>query len=137
MDNISVLKIYEEYDFFEVEIRAENEYIKVTQTCYIGIDEIENNIKIINDYLEASNSKCYIEFGCIEGNSSPAFSMTFLPLDSHGHIKIEMDMEIVDNTERIHRAKFYVNTELGRLYCFKDKLQNIEFGEEINLNLLV
>lgn len=58
------------------------------------------------------SSQCYLEFGNKEGNYTPAFSMNVLPADTSGHVKIEVDLEIVDNDKRSHRCCFYVESEL-------------------------
>lgn len=56
-----------------------------------------------------------MEFGKKEGNYTPAFSMCMLPVDTSGHVKIEVDIEIADNDMRSHRCCFYVKSELGSI----------------------
>ena len=76
----------------------------------VSLNEIGENIcSYVNNYSKA----CYLEFGNKEGNFTPAFSMKLSPADWHGHVKIEVDLEINDNDTRAHRCCFYVNSELG------------------------
>ena len=51
-----------------------------------------------------------------------AFSLNILPCDNYGHVKIEVDIEIMDNDTRAHRCCFYVSCELGQLEKFGQSL---------------
>ncbi len=91
----------------------------------------------IQNYVVNYNSPCYLEFGQKKGNYTPAFSMYILPLDTSGHTKIEVDIEIADNDARSHRCCFYIKSELGlieRLGLSLKGLVTASCGEEIRLN---
>ena len=63
--------------------------------------------------------------------------MCILPLDTSGHMKIEVDIEIADNDARSHRCCFYVKSDLGlveRLGLSIKSLVTAPCGEEISLN---
>lgn len=74
----------------------------------------------------SSLKKCYLEFGCKEGNYTPAFSMLLLPAEVNGHVVIELDFEIEDNPSRTHRACFYIESELGLIQKLGEHLQYLE-----------
>ena len=125
MDNIIIKKIYQDGDLIELLVEAKSEYVKVKQTCYISLDDLIKNGNIIKKYDHNTKTDTYVEFGNKKGNFTPAFSMKILPCDNYGHVLIELDMEIADNKTRIHRCTFYINTELGLLITFGEKLKEI------------
>lgn len=60
-----------------------------------------------------------------------------MPKNKNGYIKIEVDMEINDIETRTHRCMLFVNTELGMLEKFREKMKRIkdfEIGKMICLN---
>ncbi len=124
MDNIYIKKTWEDGELIELLVKAQSEFVIINQKCYISKDDLKKNSEIIKKYIQ-SNLQTYVEFGKIEGNYSPAFSMELYPCDDYGHVVIEMDMEIVDNKTRAHRCKFFINTEMGLLERFGEKLHSI------------
>ena len=59
------------------------------------------------------------------------------PIDNHGHVKIEVDMEIADNDRRAHRCCFYVSCELGQIERFGQSLVSlISEDEEVKVSLI-
>ncbi|MDT1996876.1 hypothetical protein CKN82_08185 [Carnobacterium divergens] len=138
MNNIKIIKNWEDDSLLELKIEAMSEYISVNQLCYIQDTDLEGNGIKIKEFSYNFTNSCYVEFGKKEGSFTPAFSLEFLPSDTSGKIKIEVDMEIADNEERKHRCCFYVDSEIGLVEQFGMKLiqmatQNIL--EEISLNI--
>lgn len=125
MDNICIKKIWEDEELIELYVKAQSEFVMINQTCYISLDDLIKNSNKIKEYIQNSRIVTYVEFGKKDGNFSPAFSLEIFPCDNYGHLAIEADMEIVDNKTRMHRCKFYINTELGILEKFGEKLQSI------------
>ncbi|MBR0490530.1 MAG: hypothetical protein IJJ82_00595 [Clostridia bacterium] len=136
MDNLIFKKIWQDEDLLELNIIGMCDYVKAHQDCYISkkdLEELANKIKKINDTCE----KIYLEFGKKDGDYTPAFSLLIMPKNKNGHIKIEVDMEINDIETRTHRCMFFVNTELGMLEKFSEKMKRIkdfEIGKMICLN---
>ncbi len=136
MDNLIFKKIWQDEDLLELNIIGVCDYVKAHQDCYISkkdLEELANKIKKINDTCE----KIYLEFGKKDGDYTPAFSLLIMPKNKNGHIKIEVDMEINDIETRTHRCMFFVNTELGMLEKFSEKMKRIkdfEIGKMICLN---
>lgn len=136
MDNLIFKKIWQDEDLLELNIIGMCDYVKAHQDCYISkkdLEELANKIKKINDTCE----KIYLEFGKKDVDYTPAFSLLIMPKNKNGHIKIEVDMEINDIETRTHRCMFFVNTELGMLEKFSEKMKRIkdfEIGKMICLN---
>ena len=136
MDNLIFKKIWQDGDLLELNIIGMCDYVKAHQDCNISkkdLEELANKIKKINDTCE----KIYLEFGKKDGDYTPAFSLLIMPKNKNGHIKIEVDMEINDIETRTHRCMFFVNTELGMLEKFSEKMKRIkdfEIGKMICLN---
>ena len=128
MDNICIKKIWEDDGLLELFVVAQSKFVKVNQTCYISAIDLKKKSESIKRYIQ-SGLQTYVEFGKIEGNYSPAFALELYPFDDYGHLNIEIDMEIVDNKSRAHRCKFFINTELGMLESFGEKLYSIYEAE--------
>ena len=56
--------------------------------------------------------------------------INILPSDNHGHVKIEVDIEIADNDRRAHRCCFYVSCELGQIERFGQSLVSLISEDE-------
>ncbi|MBQ9690704.1 MAG: hypothetical protein IJV62_01130 [Eggerthellaceae bacterium] len=126
MDNISIEKIWQDDSLFELRIKASNDFVSVTQECYIQYIDLRT---ICLNALEAvsgeKSEQFYAEFGSKSGNYTPAFSITVIQEDKLGHVLIEMDMEIADNTSRAHRCSFYLRSDLGSIEKFFKNLEAI------------
>lgn len=136
MDNIVFEKLWQDEELLEFKVVAHNEFIEVLQSCYIATDDLKRNAGKIIEYKNNYELECYLEFGKKEGNYTPAFSMLILPADSHGHLKIELDIEIADNEKRCHRCSFYIKTEIGMLDKLGNKLakfEKLDIGGRISL----
>ena len=130
MDNIIFERIWKDSNIIELKVMASSEYINVFQNCYVEDVLLENAADKINNYIKNSNEVCYLEFGNKIGNYTPAFSLNILPGDNHGHVKIEVDIEIADNDRRAHRCCFYVSCELGQIERFGQSLVSLISDDE-------
>ena len=113
MNNIVFEKIWQDNDIIELGILVCSEYVTAKQSCYIQDTDIRRIAEQLNEYSYNYVKECYVEIGDKRGNSTPAFSMLFLPADLSGHMKIEVDVEIDDNDERSHRCCCFVDGEIG------------------------
>ena len=125
MDNIIFERLWKDSNIIELKVMASSEYINVFQSCYVEDVLLENAADKINNYIENPDEVCYLEFGNKTGYYTPAFSLSILPSDNHGHVKIEVDMEIADNDRRAHRCCFYVSCELGQIERFGQSLVSL------------
>lgn len=129
MDNIFFEKEYHEDNLIELKIVGTSKYVTANQSCYIQDTDL---VEISNKILEFSKTKvlkCYIEFGNKQGEFTPAFSMELERINKHGHIRIEVDIEIDDNESRKHRCRFYIQSELGAVDKLGNALKEIVYDE--------
>ncbi len=136
MDNITFEKIWQDENLIELKISANSEFVSAYQSCYIQDKELKKIADKICYFVENYRETCYLEFGKKEGNYTPAFSMSILPADLSGHVKIEVDIEIADNDTRSHRCCFYVKSELGLIEQLGISLKSLireRDGSEVSL----
>lgn len=124
MDNLIFEKIWEDIHALEFKIEAKNQYVIVWQTCYMDELGLKENINSLLQFIDSEQKHCYVEFGCKEDNSAPAFSMEASFADRSGHILLELDMEIDDNSERKHRCQLYIKTDITSLEQFCKRVLN-------------
>lgn len=128
MDNIIIEKIYNDCELIELRISAVCEYVSAFQYAYVQKQNLESLSIGILHYSLNPNKECYFEFGNKKGNYTPAFSLTFYPSDKNGHVYIEVDMEINDNSDRRHRCQFYVRSAIGSVEIFAKRLMYLTTG---------
>lgn len=137
MDNIKIEKNWEDTNLLEIKVSAQSKYLSVYQLCYIQDTDLEAIGKRIKEFSFDPSKNCYVEFGEMTGDFTPAFSLDLYPADVNGKIKIEVNMEIEDNDERKHRCCFYIQSEIGLVEQFGNKLIQLSTQasvDEINLN---
>lgn len=135
MENIEMSVIWMEENAIELEIKAYTPIVTVSQTCYIDSDKLNENANEIISFSQAPHGICVIEFGVLAGNYSPAFSMKIERAGIDEKIRIEMNMEIDDNNERIHRAQFYIYCKLGEIEKFGRKMATLEKKKDGKIKL--
>lgn len=129
MDSLSFEKVWNEDGLFELRVEATSKYVSAFQYCYIPeTDFIEIGNKL-TDYISAFNKECYLEFGKKTGNYTPAFSLLFFPADNHGHVRIEVDLEIDDNKSRSHRCNFFLDFEIGQVEHFARSINQLLYSD--------
>ena len=137
-DNIIITRLWQDVDFFQIEIECKTELIVVrgrVYTTYILIDDLYDKI---GTFLSGNvNSICW-QSGTKGDLTTPCLMLKFLHKDQLGHILIEIFMEIDDGGQpSTHNCCFYLNTEIGLLYQFRENLLNLKtpkLGISILLN---
>lgn len=128
MDNISIKKIWEDNDFFEVEFIAHSKYVNAKVNLYLSskiIIQIQSNI---TDFLY-HKKKCSIELGGSSNeNYITALKMEML-IKPTGHIVIDTKIILDDDASPQHECNFYIKTEYGILEKFSDNLSMLSNGE--------
>ena len=130
MDNIKFKKTYQEDNLINIKVFISSKFVNIWQDCYVSCEELIEHSKIILNFINIDETESYVEFGDKTGQCTPSFSMKFEKVDSCGHIRIEMDMEIEDNTIRKHRCQFYIKTEYGLFEKFANSLVNLATNKE-------
>jgi len=128
LDNIIIEKVWEDINGLEIKIKGISEFIEVYQYCYLMPKQIEKLSNEIKKFIMEPSVSILMKFGSLTGITTPAFMLEILPVNTRGHLKIELNLEIDDNDIRSHRASFYVNTELGLLETFGKRLNKIING---------
>ena len=138
MDNIIIKRFWQDVDFFQIDIVCKSEYITAHGKVYTSDALIDELYSAIDSFLAKNESTVCWNNGPLGNLMTPNMSFVFSYKDNLGHIQIEVFMEIDDGkTASYHNCCFYVNTEMGLLYQFKEnllKLKTPQLGIQISLN---
>lgn len=137
VDNLIITRFWQDSEFFQIETECKTELICVQGRIYTTdalIDDLYNKIEL---FLSGNvDSTCW-ENGTKGDKTAPCIMLRFSHKDTLGHVLIEVFMEIDDGgTLDSHHCCFYINTEVGRLYQFKENLNLIkipQLGTRISL----
>lgn len=136
MDNLLIQKVWNDDFVMEFRIVGISHYVSAHQDCYLDMKCVENTSELLNEVCNGSIKECYIVWGIKEGPYTPAFSMKVMWKDKQGHLTIELDIEIADDTSRTHRCVFSISCEVGALERFANNLLNLSearIGEFVSL----
>ena len=126
-DSLTITRVWQDSCIYEVEIKCETEHITARGKVYtddVLIDDLHN---IIESFLEGKADIISWQNSTRGDMSTPCVSFKFSHKDKLGHVQIEVFMEIDDGgTLDKHNCCFYVNTEIGLLYQFKEKLLKLK-----------
>ena len=128
--NIKIEKIWKDVDFFEVMVTCANENITASSPVYLTNtlvdqlhDEIDSLLSTISDLISWQSH-------APAGSADPCFALKMWRKDSTGHVRIEVYLELNDGGDlNKHNCCFYIDTEIGLLYEFNQKLDTIKNGE--------
>lgn len=134
-DNITMERIWQDEDFFEIRIICSNSKVKATTEIYMTDDMLEELHDKMSDIIALKcNNVVWI---CGErGEQSSTCLELDISIDKMGHVLIEVFMEINDGGSRDkHNCSFGINTELGLLEEFDRKLVMLRaIGKKISLS---
>ena len=144
MDNIIFKKIWNDSGeigpnrnfLFEVKLTCTNENIMVSENYYMWNDRAKNIAEAIKKVIKNQKEQI-VDFTEKKENTITGYSLKISPPDIHGHILIFVEMGMGNDTKREHHSTFIVETELGLLEQFGNKIEKMaELGldEEIALN---
>jgi len=137
MSNIKFTKIWKDNDFYEVELIVETENIRNIIKTYIVERDIIELSETINNYISHSNNNSSWEIGEKGSDSWPYIKFEFVSIDIHGHVQIDVSMDISSEKEtNKYYCCFPLETEIGLLYEFGKnilKLNNAELNYQVEL----
>jgi len=144
MDNIVFKKIWNdsgEIDsnsnfLFEVKLTCANENISVSEIYYMWNDCAKKIAEAIKKVIKSQKEQI-VDFTEKKENTITGYSLKIEPPDVHGHIVIFVEMGIGNDCKKEHYSKFIVETELGLLEQFGNKVEKmaeLNIDEEIKLN---
>lgn len=137
-NELVMTRVWQDIEFFQMEIECKTELIAVRGRVYTADYLIDDLCDKIETFLLGKASTTYWENGTRGDDTTPYISFRFFHKDEFGHMLIEVFMEIDDGgTLATHNCCFFINTEMGLLYQFKQnllKLKNPQLGVSVSLN---
>ena len=126
-DNLIITRLWQDIEFFQIEIECKTELIAVRGKVYTTDDLIDDLCNKIEAFLSGyMDSTCWRN-GMRGDTTTPCIAFHFSHKDELGHVLIEVFMEIDDGgTLSTHNCCFYINTEVGLLYQFKENLPKLK-----------
>ena len=144
MDNIIIKKIWNDVGsidsdsnfLFEIKLTFINENLIISDKYYMCNNNATKISQAIRKVIEKQKAQI-IDFTSKKEDIITGFLLKILPPDAHGHILVFVEMGIGNDCKKEHYSKFIVETELGLLEQFGNKIEKMaELGldEEIALN---
>ena len=138
MDILSIERIWEDSDFFQIKLKAQSELICASIKSYTTASLINELCSKLSTFPKTFEDRYIWENGTKGDTSTPFVSLEFWCEDKLGHIVIEIYMELDDGASYSkHNCCFYVKTEIGQLYNFSKalaKLNECGTGQKAWLN---
>lgn len=138
VDYISLERIWQDENFFQIGVECVSQSVVAKSCSYATNESIEMLIEEIGAFLDGTVDSFYWINGEKGNLSTPCFSFEFCKKDNCGHIQIEVYLEIDDGGPlEKHHCCFYVCTELGALYQFKEDvvaLTTPQIGKKVFIN---
>jgi hypothetical protein len=131
-NNLVITKTWQDSvePFFSIRVRAVSAIAEVIHDCsYTNVQAFLSNVRTLLDCVDrypCEQSVFLTLLGSSPGSSFlPGVVLRLLPRDSLGHIYIEVDLPIMDISDGTHRAKFFIESELGQTERFIKRLSNL------------
>lgn len=124
MDNIIITKIWSDTDFFEAEIKFLSEYLTVTQPFYLQEYMINNAVNELSALCGLDKPEIDLNSGEPDSKDLPALSM-HISADKTGHVKADVTVSITDGSDPVHKCSFFINSEIGLIDAFIEKLKKL------------
>jgi hypothetical protein len=138
MDNLSIERVWEDIEFFEVEITAQSKLVCAKVKSYIQDPKIDELVSRLTSFPKSINDRYYWENGKRGDDWTPFVSLEFWCEDKLGHVVIEVYIEIDDGASYTkHNCCFFVKTDIGLLNSFGKSLALLNergIGKIITLN---
>ena len=137
-DYISIKKIWQDDEFYQVQMLFENDLLKVSTKVYVCDDHIRLLQKGINSILENEKKTFSWKTGERGNESTPCVEFHIFQEDNRGHFVIEVFLELDDGGDlNTHNCCFYIQTEYGLLQQFSsdlDQLKETVLGQDVLLS---
>ena len=123
MDNLSIERVWEDSEFFEIEVTAQSKIITANMRSYTTEESIKNLASRLTNFPNNFNDRYIWKNGNKGDMSTPFVSLEFWCEDKRGHIIIEVYMELDDGASYDkHNCCFFIKTEIGLLNSFGKSL---------------
>jgi hypothetical protein len=141
MDILSIERVWEDADFFEIEVMAQSDIIRASVRSYTTIASINELALRLTTFPQNHDDRYLWENGVKGDEYTPFVSLDFWCKDKHGRIIVEVYMELDDGASyNKHNCCFFIKTEIGLLNNFGKSLILLNkqgIGKKITLNQLV
>ena len=138
MDNLIIERVWEDADFFEIEVTAQSDIIHAKACSYTDPENIHELASRLMDFAQSYDDRCIWENGVKGDNFTPYLPLEFWCEDKLGHIIVEVYLELDDGAPYSkHNCCFFIRTELGLLNRFGKSLLSLNkpgLGKKIALN---
>lgn len=126
MEILSIERVWEDCNFFEIEVCARSELISAKVRSYTDKRSITELASHLQTFPKAYGDRYKWENGGKGSGSTPFVSLEFECADRLGHIVIEVYMEIDDggNYDK-HNCCFFIETDPGLLNDFGKSLLSL------------
>lgn len=126
MDLLTLERVWEDEDFFELEIVAKTNSIWVKSKFYTTNEFIERLASEITHFLKVNRKTFFWANETRSDGLPPSFSLRISFEDKLGHIKIDTFIKLDDEPfDGIHSCSFFIRTEYGALEHFGKELYNL------------
>ena len=126
-DYIKIQKIWYDNELIQINVVCSSKVITATTDIYVADDLIDDLIYQIKRFLNGEVAESYWANEEKGDYSTACVSFRFLHKDKLGHILIEVYMELDDGGKYSdHNCCFYLNTEIGLLESFCERLSRLK-----------
>jgi hypothetical protein len=137
MTVLSIERVWEDIDFFEIEITAQSDLICAKTRSYTTAISINELALQLASFPRNLADKYIWKNGTRGDDSTPFISLEFWCEDNLGHILIEVYMELNDGASyNKHNCCFFVKTEISLLNRFGKSLVSLNqpgIGKKVTL----
>lgn len=126
MQVLSIERVWEDNDFFEIEVCAQSELIFAKVRSYTTEESISELASHLKSFPKAYGDRYKWENGSKGNGYTPFVSLEFRCANKVGHIIIEVYMEIDDCSDYDkHNCCFFIETDPGLLNEFGRSLLSL------------
>ena len=123
MNNLSIERVWEDTDFFEIEVKAQSELVCAKVKSYTTKSLINELALRLTTFPQNFNDRYIWKNGEKGDSTTPFVSLEFWCENKLGHIVIEVYMELNDGGSLSkHNCCFFIKTEIGLLNAFGEAL---------------
>lgn len=127
IDHIDIVKLWQDDELIQLKVVCSTEIITATAKIYVSDALIDDLIYQIKQFLDGQVAESFWTNEKRGDNSTACVSLHFLHKDKLGHILIEVFMELDDGGNySSHNCCFYLNTEVGLLTMFCERLPQLK-----------
>ena len=128
-DYIRMQNIWQDDEITELNVVCSSEVITASAKIYVSDSIIDDLIYQIKQFLNGNAIESFWANEELGDNSTACVSLHFLHKDKLGHLLVEVYMELDDGGKlSTHNCCFYINTEVGLLTEFCERLPRLKKG---------